>query len=182
MIDDASVVAQRSCESVPAPGTPHGPVVAIGAPGSRPPFGVARTYVTDEQWRQTVSELSRKSAAVVLTIDETEGGRWEVQHLLAERHLAKTLFLIPPRLIAAKEVARVLPSVFAEDGSKAAPQWITKVCELLLREQRYCVGCFWVSEGVLEVLTTRRNSYLAYIMAVRKFLLGAPSAALKPAG
>jgi hypothetical protein len=33
-------------------GTPHGPVVAIGRPGSTPPFGAARIYVTDEEWRE----------------------------------------------------------------------------------------------------------------------------------
>jgi hypothetical protein len=50
-------------------GTPYGPVVAIGAPGSTPPFGAARKYVTDQEWRDTVAELCHQAGAVVATID-----------------------------------------------------------------------------------------------------------------
>jgi hypothetical protein len=94
--------------------------------------------------------------------------RWEVQHLLAERHLAKALYLLSPRLIPTTEVARVLPSVFAEAGG-AAPPWIAKMCDLLSREQRYCIGWFWQSEERLEVLTTRGTRIWLTLWACESF-------------
>jgi hypothetical protein len=150
-------------------GTRYGPVVALGAPGRRRPFGAARTYVSNEQWRETVMEFCRQSGMVVVTVDETESVRWEVQHILAEKHLPKTLFLLPPRLIGPEQVARVLPLVLTQSG-EPAPDWISNLVPLLKTEQRYCIGWFCKTEHQVEVLTTRRNSYVAYGIAVGIFL------------
>jgi hypothetical protein len=150
-------------------GTCYGPVVALGAPGVRRPFGAARTYVSNEQWRETVIEFCRQSGMVVVTVDETESVRWEVQHILAQKHLPKTLFLLPPRLIGSAEVGRILPLVLTQVG-EPAPEWISTLVHLLQTEQRYCVGWFWKTEHQVEVLTTRRNSYVAYAIAVGIFL------------
>ena len=149
-------------------GTPHGPVVAIGAPGSTPPFGAARAYVSDAEWRETVSDLSHAAGAIVMSVDETEGVRWELQHILGQNHVPKTLFLVPPRLMPAAVLSRSLPLAFAEwDG---ADNWVTAICRIVAEERRLCVGWFWRPDGRIELLTTRRASYLAYAIAVRVFL------------
>jgi len=159
-------------------GTPRGPVIAIGAPGKTPPFGAARAYVNDAEWRDTVAELSRKADAVVITIDETEGVRWEVQHLLGHDHVKKTLFLLSPRLMAPEATSRSLAIAFAEWGG--ADDLIAEIARVAREERRLFVGWLWRDDGRIELLTTRRNSYLAYVMAVRVFLSRWPERAASP--
>ncbi len=149
-------------------GTPHGPVVAIGAPGSTPPFGAARTYVTDEEWRDTVSGLCSRAGAVVMTLDETEGVRWELGHLFGQNYERKTLFLLPPRLAPAAEVARVLPGVLTHWRDPS--DWAAQISETAQREKRFCIGWYWRDDAQVEVFTSQHDSYLAYLLAVRSFL------------
>ena len=148
--------------------TPYGPVVAIGKPGSTAPFGAARKYVTDHEWRETVAELCRDAAAVVITVDETEGVRWELQHLFGQNHVGKALFLLPPRLTAPAEVTRVLPAAFADWRDRG--DWIEEICAIAAPEGRQCIGWFWRGDGRLTALTSPHNSSLAYLVAVRSFL------------
>jgi hypothetical protein len=153
-------------------GTSYGPVVAIGRPGSTPPFGAARKYVNDAEWRETVGELCRQAGAVVITLDETEGVRWELQHLLGQDHVPKTLFLLPPRLTPPSEVLRVLPTTFGDWRDRG--DWIDQICAIVAAEGRHCLGWFWRDDGQLELLTTLRNSSSTYLLAVRSFLNRGP--------
>jgi hypothetical protein len=149
-------------------GTPYGPVVAIGRPGSAAPFGAARTYVSDEEWRETVSGLCSHAGAVVLTLDETEGVRWELSHLFGQNYERKTLFLLPPRLAPADEAARMLPAALTH--WREPSEWAAQICEVAKNERRCCIGWFWRDDGQVEVFTSLRASYLAYLLAVRTFL------------
>ncbi len=149
-------------------GTPHGPVVAIGRPGSTPPFGAARIYVTDEEWRETVSDLCSHAGAVVMTLDETDGVRWELGHLFGQNYERKTLFLLPPRLAPPADAARMLQAALTH--WKEPSDWATQICEVAKSERRSCIGWFWRDDGRVEVFTSSRASYLAYLLAVRAFL------------
>jgi hypothetical protein len=149
-------------------GTPYGPVVAIGRPGSAPPFGAARTYVSDEEWRETVSGLCSHAGAVVLTLDETEGVRWELSHLFGQNYERKTLFLLPPRLAPVDEATRMLPAALTH--WREPSDWVAPICEVAKNERRCCIGWFWRDDGRVEVFTSLRASYLAYLLAVRAFL------------
>jgi hypothetical protein len=149
-------------------GTPHGPVVAIGRPGSTPPFGAARIYVTDEEWRETVSDLCSHAGAVVMTLDETDGVRWELGHLFGQNYERKTLFLLPPRLAPPAEAARMLQAALTH--WREPSDWATQICEVAKSERRSCIGWFWRDDGRVEVFTSSRASYLAYLLAVRAFL------------
>ncbi len=151
-------------------GTPHGPVVAIGAPGSTPPFGAARKYVTDDEWRDTVSDLCSHAGAVVMTLDETEGVRWELAHLFGRNYERKTPFLLPPRLAPPAEAARVLPAALTH--WKKPSDWAGHINEIARNEQRFCIGWFWRDDGQVEVFTSQHASYLAYLLAVRTYLSG----------
>src|SRR5262249_21234034 len=92
--------------------TPVGPVVAIGAPGSPPPFGAARLYTKDSEWQQEMSRLSRLAKAIVIVLDETEGVLWELSHIRSSGHTAKTLFLLPPRLAWSDLVVEIMRGYF----------------------------------------------------------------------
>jgi hypothetical protein len=148
-------------------GTRYGPVVAIGAPGGRAPFGAARHYVTTEDWKKVVAELSGRASSVVVTVDETEGVKWELDHLI-KNHLGKTLFLLPPRLGESGKLVSLLPSLLS--GHAQTSEMVSALSESLQRERNCCVGWFCRTEDSLVVLTTSRNSQLSFVLASRLFL------------
>jgi hypothetical protein len=60
----------------------HAPVLAIGKPGEfAPPFGAVRFYVRQDIWQRTVQAIVPLCQFVVWTSGDTEGLRWEIQHL-----------------------------------------------------------------------------------------------------
>jgi hypothetical protein len=84
------------------------PVVAIGRPEDKDkdkPFGAARIYVPNSEWRYKVSELAERAEHVVIVVDESSvieselrGLEWEVQTMLQEPFVDKTLFIASPKL------------------------------------------------------------------------------------
>lgn len=73
-----------------------GPVVAIGRPGELLPFnGAARMYVSDEDWKDVISDLLARSQLVILQASNTEGFRWELEKVVAAGAPEKTLLFIP---------------------------------------------------------------------------------------
>ena len=76
----------------------YGPIVAIGDPRHKTRyFGAARDFYECEDWRQAVVEHMRKSRAIIIALDETEGVGWELETLAREGLLEKTLLLCPAR-------------------------------------------------------------------------------------
>jgi hypothetical protein len=148
-------------------GTGLGPVVAIGVPGSAPPFGAARTYFDDDQWKAAVAELASEARALVIVVDDTEGVVWELSHIRNAGLTSKTLYFLPPRLTAPKEVKRIIHREVIEPLGLN----VEKVCAAELGElSRPCIGWFQHSSGRLELLTTRRPSSASYAVALRAVL------------
>jgi hypothetical protein len=60
-----------------------GPFVAVGDPTERlPRLGASRVYAADEDWQETVDELTARAGVVVLHAGESEGLAWEVHHVI----------------------------------------------------------------------------------------------------
>jgi hypothetical protein len=148
-------------------GTPLGPVVALGAPGSKPPFGAARKYVSHSEWRDTVTEFVARAGRVVIALDETAGVRWELEHLAIGGHLIKMLFLLPPRLAEPREARQFLSAM--SEGLPQTQPWLD-LGEIIARERQCCIGWFMHSNRRIAVLTSPSPSYLSYLLAVRIFL------------
>jgi hypothetical protein len=75
------------------------PVVAIGKPDEKDlPFGAARLFVPDREWQDTVLDLATRAQHVVVVVDESPGIDWEVEDMLAEPFVDKSLFLASPKL------------------------------------------------------------------------------------
>jgi hypothetical protein len=73
-----------------------GPFVATGQPGeSLPPLGAARLYVADDQWRETITSLVKRSAVVVLQPELSPGTLWEVALVAQTLDLRRLLLLVP---------------------------------------------------------------------------------------
>ncbi len=73
----------------------HGFFVAIGKPGERiVTTGAARTYVSNDEWQQTVIDLMEESKFVVLQPSRTAGVWWEVEQALARMQPGKILLCL----------------------------------------------------------------------------------------
>lgn len=110
---------------------PHGPLVAIGAPGERlPPLGAARLYVEDYHWRERVSELIDAARIVFLYADNTQGVGWEYETLRTRFDPRRTILLVPSdpeiyeafRLHVHRATADTLPPFPSEKDSRYATQ------------------------------------------------------------
>jgi hypothetical protein len=139
--------------------TAVGPVVAIGVPGEAAPFGAARTYVDDSEWKAVVAKFASDAAAVVIVIDDTEGVNWELSHLLDSGHLPKTLCLMPPRYVRQSEkAAEIVRRVLVEQK-----------CTLAEPLTEPCLGWYQLPQGQLLLLVAPRPSQANYVCALRLF-------------
>jgi hypothetical protein len=60
-----------------------GPFVAVGDPTERlPQLGAARVYAADDDWQETVDELTARAGVVLLQAGESPGLAWEVRHVI----------------------------------------------------------------------------------------------------
>jgi hypothetical protein len=83
-----------------------GPFVAVGDPTERlPQPGAARMYAADEEWQETVDELTGRAGVVILHAGEGDGLAWEVRHV-AELDAPERLILSLPLLAERKEPSR----------------------------------------------------------------------------
>lgn len=70
------------------------PVYAIGDPNKiLQPNGAKRIYLTDELWKETVTDLLNRSKVILLRIGQTEGTVWETNLTLNNEYLKKTIFI-----------------------------------------------------------------------------------------
>jgi hypothetical protein len=73
-----------------------GPFIAVGKPGeSLATVGAARTYLTDDQWKDKVESMVRCAGAVILQPELSSGTLWEVELIARVTDLMR-LFLIVP--------------------------------------------------------------------------------------
>jgi hypothetical protein len=139
--------------------TPFGPVLAIGVPGKPPPFGIARTYVTDAEWQDAVARFARDARAIVIALDETAGVKWEMAHI--RTYAPKTLFLLPPRLSSSEASSVFLHRyVFDRDASGHPPTD---------RLAKPCIGWYQPAPGKVILLTSENVNAAGYIGALRYF-------------
>lgn len=81
----------RSFEQIGVP-------VCVGRPGERlPPYGFYRMYLADADWRESVIAMASRAKCIVLVIGDTDSLRWEIQQIIDQRLLPRTILLIPAR-------------------------------------------------------------------------------------
>jgi hypothetical protein len=146
---------------------PLGPVVAIGNPQKRPPFGIARTYVSNAQWQAVVTDLAERARLIIIAADETPGVRWEIGLVSTPRLVNKTLFILPPRFTSHEQAERLFVSAFANIGAKTADLGVVR----RFFEQRRCpcIGWYVDADKSIKVFTASELSDVAYALAIRSF-------------
>jgi hypothetical protein len=83
-----------------------GPFVAVGDPTEGLPLlGAARTYATDEDWREEVDGFTAQASVVLLHVGESTGLGWEINHVIG-RDTPERLILSLPLDAGRKEPSR----------------------------------------------------------------------------
>jgi hypothetical protein len=155
-----------------------GPVIAIGAPGRRPPFGIARAYASDAEWQDLVARLAQDATMIVIAIDETEGLRWELE-LTASRWMDKTLFLLPPRLAVSEKAAKML--LDTTNYLKAYRQPTPETVGAFFGKLNGPVLGWHIETGqTLSVFTVGEVSEVAYTLAIRRFVMSRSKPSIHP--
>ena len=76
--------------------TTIGPVVAVGKPGEElPELGARRIYLSNEEWKERVTELMCKAALVVLRPGNTPSVLWEISEAMAQVRPERRLLVLP---------------------------------------------------------------------------------------
>lgn len=86
------------------------PLIAVGQPGTHRAVaaGVAyRDFLDDSRWQAYVSDKIRRAERIVLVMNRSAGVRWEIDQVLREGALCKTLFLLDPAIGSPVEWARL---------------------------------------------------------------------------
>jgi len=165
-------------------GIAFGPIVALGNPEDDvPPYGAARGYFEVDDWHRGVAALAADAAAIVISVDNTDGVWWEVNHIKESGHMDKTLFLVHPRhaeCTANLELVRqLLAQLKIEDDDFQSEAELQRAAA----EGSPIIGLYFGGEKV-ELLTSSTFSRLAFNIAARRFLReklgGAPRPVIRP--
>jgi hypothetical protein len=82
----------------PAISAAIGPFIALGSPEDYvAPDGAARMYAADLDWRDQFRVLARRSACIVMQVDQSDNLGWELETIRADRLQEKFLILVSPR-------------------------------------------------------------------------------------
>lgn len=149
-------------------GTIYGPVVALGNPQDKvPPYGVARGYFQNTEWKKAVSDLARDSVLIVLCIDDTDSVWWEVEHIFHNGYAEKTLFVLPPKHRLIDRDNSLLPRLI---------QHLPSVSEATLRDlveacsRRDTIAVSIDPAGSVSIASSQTFSGFAYLALLRWFL------------
>lgn len=160
-------------------GTLYGPMIALGNPKDHmPPYGAARGFFANEHWQEAVTGLARASLAVVISVDDTESIWWEIEHLVGNDHLDKTLFLVHPRFRAPADNRRITARILAK--LPIPPQLRHKVTETFSSGD--AVGFFVDRTGNLCVGRSGALTSFSFLLMTRWFLRHKFGMGFVPAG
>jgi hypothetical protein len=154
-------------------GTPYGPVVGLGNPHDKhPPYGAARGYFDDKDWQDAVTDLSRNSLVVLICLDDTPSLLWEIEHLVTNGHVAKTLFLVHPKFAKADSNQPLLLQMFMKYGDHRLLGALMKRAPSQARkgQSETVLGFFVGKDDVLHVVRSSTFSQLSYLLTLRLFL------------
>jgi hypothetical protein len=140
----------------------YGPVIAIAEPGQAPVPGAARAYFKTHEWQPRVLDWMDRSRLIAIVVGQTRGIQWEVEKILAHRHIGKTMLLLPP---SARHRERWSVICRLLDGTP----WGAAVIQLdttLLRAVYFAPG------GRVVVFTSQSNREIDYRLAVQFAVYG----------
>ena len=79
---------------------PDLPLVALGRPGEH--IGAGRLAVADDDWQAVFHRMIRDATWIVMIPSHEGETRWEIEQLVTQDYLGKTVFVMPPMLRSQK--------------------------------------------------------------------------------
>ncbi|KAA3655011.1 MAG: hypothetical protein DWQ11_02335, partial [Proteobacteria bacterium] len=117
---EAEMEFERVLASALAPALP---LVALGRPGEA--IGAGRIAVGDTVWKAMFQRLAGAARWIVMIPSDQGETRWEVQQLVAQGLLGKTVFIMPPALkrggIDVADYWQQVRAALAADGVSLPP-------------------------------------------------------------
>jgi formylglycine-generating enzyme required for sulfatase activity len=145
---------------------PLGPIVAIGRPGMPVPFGIARTYVSDDSWQSEIAHLAEVASTILIVLDDTPGVKWELDYV-ENTHSDKTLYLLPPRLTSPDVAIELLnDNLFKRLPPHRNGKEIIADRELALS----CIGWYLGKDREPLLLTCDKPTAVTYAVALRLYV------------
>jgi hypothetical protein len=145
-------------------GTALGPVVALGNPSDAvPPYGAARGYAGNRDWRKMVADLMRDAAAIVICVDDTENLWWEVERTYQHAYIEKTLLLLHPKYRSGNQAADIFRKVEEISG-------LAILGDAGAAAQGKIIGLWMDAGSALRIGTTAQFSRAHYLLMLRWFL------------
>ena len=149
-------------------GSQLGPVVALGRPSDPlPPYGAARGYVANSQWKEFVEQLITSSRAIVMISDATEGVAWEIERIFALGAHRKVLFMLPGGLTsqAARHCRQAVKSRFPD----LEVELELRSGQQADRHKRTIIAVEFLDDGVATIYESARETRVTYDLLLRMF-------------
>jgi hypothetical protein len=147
-------------------GVRYGPVVALGNPKDPfPPYGAARGYFQNRDWKDAVSDLAERSQLIVLCAEDTESVAWEIDHVIETGQLGKVLFVVPPKYLGPVENAELVRTIIGKllaKHSLLAPDATLEAGDI--------IAIATDPNGQLQLIKSGSGSGLAYQLVIRSFI------------
>ncbi len=153
------------------------PLIAIGKPGTAGGArgGLAyRTFLDDSDWQAFATERIRRAYRIVLVVEESPGVRWEIDRILADGAVDKTLFFFQP------SVGRSAGSTLAETMMLDALRRSGAVAQSFEFASKP-IG-FYFHTGQLVEIVNENWSATSYRTAFSHFLAESAARRPQPAG
>lgn len=141
-------------------------LLAIGKPSANNPeqIGALRLYTSDDQWKALVTDLCLKSGTIVISLDDTEGLRWEFDQIVQLGLSSKTLFVFHPSLTEDQKIGYLQTIACGPIERQQDTKFVAAFCES--------------NEDICTITARRKLDLPSAIMAVRLFV-NRPQPALK---
>jgi len=135
----------------------YGPVIAIAEPGLPPVPGAARAYFKTHEWQPRVLDWMNRSRLIAIVVGQTRGIQWEVEKILAHRHIGKTMLVLPPSPRHRERWSVICRLLDDTPWGQIAMQLDTA----LLR------AAYFAPDGQVVAFTSKRNREIDYRLAVQ---------------
>jgi hypothetical protein len=70
------------------------PLIGLGKPGEA--VGVGRIDTSETQWKSEIEKLASAAQSIFVIPSDHEGTKWEINYLISNHFLSKTVFVMPP--------------------------------------------------------------------------------------
>lgn len=100
-----------------------GPMIALADPTITGPLsGAHRERVTDEEWKNKVLDYMRMAALIILMPSHSPGVLWEIEQIIKNGYLGKTIFYMQIGLINETIMQKAQYNIFRRNTSYLFPK------------------------------------------------------------